>query len=706
MYGMNKAIVVFFAACLLFLVNKAYCQWVHTGVPTGGSVISIAAKGDNVYAGTETGGVFLLKINKTLWIPVNTGLTNKTITALSINGGAVFAGTAGGGVFFSTNNGESWAAINSGLSNMAITALASEGNNIFAGSKTGVFYSANNGSSWIAVNTGLSNTNVTALAINQNAVFAGTGGGVFRSTNNGASWTAVNTGLANENVLSLASSDSTIFAGTDGCGLFFSSNNGASWSTIYNVNNPTGCRVDCIAVNKNHVFAGVYPFGVWESVTSNNGVSWTSQNVWNHRSIKSLAVSGTVIFAGDEEMVFQSTDNGTFWAMAGLADSNVTSLTTVNDTNIFAGTAENGIFLSQDNGTTWFEANTGLDNKFIRALTTKGSKVFAGTKNGLFVSANHGSSWDPINKGLTNSNIRALGTSDNGIFAGTDSGLFFSGNDGGSWVSADPGPKNPIDAIASKGNTVFVGSVEYAGLYVSSDNGRSWTNSYFGIEAPLGVYALASSGTNILAGTNISGPQYWYEGKVVIPGGGGIFLSENNGGSWSGWAPANARKISAFATKGNIVFAGTNVNLFSSENNGSTWTQVFFKWESLNIAAITFGKNCIFIGAVQKGIYCVPLSQMLPIMPGIHSDSPRQTALQVRCFHANVLLNYRVPSRCLVHIGIYALSGKRIAIIEQGEKGPGEHVVTFNSENVPNGIYTCRLLAGSFQTSGLLRIIK
>ena len=47
----------------------------------------------NIFAGTNSGGIFLSTNNGTNWVPVNTGLTNFNIHALTISGSNLFAGT-------------------------------------------------------------------------------------------------------------------------------------------------------------------------------------------------------------------------------------------------------------------------------------------------------------------------------------------------------------------------------------------------------------------------------------------------------------------------------------------------------------------------------------------------------------------------------------------------------------------------------------
>ncbi|MBM4162119.1 MAG: hypothetical protein FJ217_13610 [Ignavibacteria bacterium] len=94
-------------------------------------------------------------------------------------------------------------------------------------------------------------------------------------------------------------------------------------------------------------------------------------------------------------------------------------------------------------------------------------------------------------------------------------------------------------AVSASGN-VFAGT-RGGGVFLSTDNGTSWTQVNTGL-TNTSVWALAVGGTNLFAGTL----------------GGGVFLSTDNGTSWSA---ANTgltnTTVMAFAVSGLNLFAGT-----------------------------------------------------------------------------------------------------------------------------------------------------
>jgi photosystem II stability/assembly factor-like uncharacterized protein len=92
------------------------------------------------------------------------------VNTLASSGWTVFAGTDSGGVFLTTNSGANWTAVNNGIDttvrSLAIgPASGGSGINLFAGTEDGVLVSTNSGTTWAGVNTGLSFTDVRTLAL-------------------------------------------------------------------------------------------------------------------------------------------------------------------------------------------------------------------------------------------------------------------------------------------------------------------------------------------------------------------------------------------------------------------------------------------------------------------------------------------------------------------------------------------------------------
>ena len=218
-----------------------------------------------------------------------------------------------------------------------------------------------------------------------------------------------------------------------------------------------------------------------------------------------LAISGTNLFAGTDEGVFRSTNNGTSWTAVNTGlPTTVVSALAISDTNLFAGTYGSGVFRSTNNGTSWNAVNTGLTNTNVRVLAISGTNLFAGTDGGVFLSTNNGTSWTAASTGLTNTVVWSLAVSGTNLFAGTwGGGVFLSTNGGTSWTAASTGLTNSyVRALAVSGTNLFAGTT--GGVFLSTNNGTSWTAASTGLTNSY-VRALAVSGTNLFAGTTGGG---------------------------------------------------------------------------------------------------------------------------------------------------------------------------------------------------------
>jgi photosystem II stability/assembly factor-like uncharacterized protein len=158
------------------------------------------------------------------------------------------------------------------------------------------------------------------------------------------------------------------------------------------------------------------------------------------------------------------------------------------------------------------------------------------------------------------------------------------------WVQTNgPGGGN-VACFAVSGPNLFAGT-ENGGVYLSTDNGTSWTEVNDGLTQPY-VYALAVSGTNLFAGTN----------------GGGVFLSTNNGTSWTevnNGLPTDARAVQALAVSGTNLFAGNYTGVFLSTNNGTSWTEVNngLPTDARYVLALAVSGTNLFAGTSDGGVF-------------------------------------------------------------------------------------------------------
>jgi photosystem II stability/assembly factor-like uncharacterized protein len=274
-----------------------------------------------------------------------------------------------------------------------------------------------------------------------------------------------------------------------------------------------------------------------------------------------VVANNSTVFAGTNTGAYRSTDNGVSWEQI---NSNFTWCFAARGADIVASTPT-GVMLSMDNGNTWKDVAPPFPAYFVTAVALIDTNIFAGTlQDGVFRSTYHGTSWTPVDSGLVDFQylIVALTASGTKLFACTASGLCLSTDMGNSWSTlAGTGisPSQLVNCVTVNGSTIFVGT--HGGMLRSTDSGTSWQDDNYGItNDPSGnrasIISVAVSHSYTFAGTSD-----------------GVFLSTDNGGIWTAASVGlpDPRDVWSVAANDSTVFAGTENGVYVSTNNGTSW---------------------------------------------------------------------------------------------------------------------------------------
>ena len=405
-----------------------------------------------------------------------------------------------------------------------VMSVEKSGAYLFAGVKGGVMVTTNNGNIW---KKSLQVDSAFALKYNGSNLYAGTESGFYLSTNNGVSWTQSNAGLTNTTILSFAVNGTSLFAGTRG-GVFISTNNGTSWSS------------------------------------SNIGMPSTSVNAF--------LIDGINFFAGTNQGVYRSTNNGLTWnAMnTGMTAGEIATSFAINGTNIFVGVYNylaHEIYLTTNDGISWTNVDIGGPITFAGPtfVSKIGTKIFAGSTYGIYESIDNGTTWTPNNNSFLHA-IKTFFSDGANLYDGGTGGLNVTTDFGNSWDCIGLGYANCVNALASNGTKIFAASSN--GIYFTSDGGNNWEKSLFPSvdnSIPREFNAIAVNGSNVFASTDNNYP--------LVPS---LFRSVDNGINWeeimSNSFTPNDTVITAIGIWASKVFIGAVTGLYSSLDNGNSWT--------------------------------------------------------------------------------------------------------------------------------------
>jgi hypothetical protein len=461
--------------------------------------------------------------------------------------------------------------------------------------------------------------------------------------------------------------------------------------------------VACLAVSGTNLFVGTGgSSGVFRS--TDYGTSWTAVNRglrWRHvdgsyyGADRSFAVIGTTLFAGGLDGVYLSTNDGTIWTAAnqGLPENLYDTAAAapviclaVSGTNLFAGTEDYGVFLSTNNGTSWTAVNEGLPASTyaplmfasIQCLAVSGMNLFAGTAyRGIYRSTNSGASWTAVSEGLHTD------PHDNTIYM-------------------------PVQCLVTSGTNLFAGAswgTGSGGVFCSANNGTNWTCvSYAFPYTP--INALAVTGTNLLAGCG--------GGQVGMHrvGGPGVFLSTNNGTSWTavneGLPGFSSEDTAHYPGIAGLVVSGAYLFATTELERGFYGWGIFRRPLTDMITSAQSSSSPLPVAFTLYQNYPNPFNPSTSIKYTIGGVSPVSANGGDRDSRSALQADRRGQGLGArdVSLIVYDVLGRQVEVLVNEKRAAGYYQDTFDGSGLASGVYICRLTAGLFVQSRTMLLIK
>ncbi len=321
--------------------------------------------------------------------------------------------------------------------------------------------------------------------------------------------------------------------------------------------------------------------GILLAFPQSSAAQWEQARGLDRPSVGALLVSGPKLYAGTAGSgIFLSEDDGMSWRMiskgiaftpnAGMSmPPRITSLA-VAGTWLFAGTEYRGVYRTNDDGASWQLVTRGfsLEELFrelgappeiwISCFAVIGSKLYAGqTDFGVFELSDQGESWRPAAEGM---------------------------------------PEEPcVISLAARGNDLFAGT-ELAGVYVLAASAKKWKKLPLKLPAGTHVHVLLAHGTDLLAGTDA-----------------GLFRTSDGGKSWRQLRQGLPEEgtVVALAASGGLLFAGCREDgIFLSTDLGDTWRPLNDGLMDMNVRSLATGRTYLFAGTEDLGVWRLPLAEL------------------------------------------------------------------------------------------------
>lgn len=715
----------------------------------GGEMTSIAIDPVDpltVYVGTRDAGVFKTIDGGQTWLPARNGLTFYPIRSLVIDpadANILYAGTGNDGIWKSTDGGASWFkssnGLYEGLSIFNIIINPKNTNIIYAGLGGGIGYGCGNiyksvdsGANWERKDSGIppygddytegAIFSLTIDPIQDSLVYAGTNmNGVFKSIDSGENWTALNDSIPDGetvNALAIDPYHSNRLSAIIG-GEYYIYNN--YWQKINEGIYFTNCGLftDYLYFHPTDPSI-IYSAGSMFTKSIDGGKNWTQYLGWND--------SGKI-----PEIAFHPSTPGTIYA----ASAPLWEYT-------------GGVYKSIDQGENWTLCEEGIKAAVIKSVTfdpQNSDYIYAGDNNGhIYRSENGGSSWyDTYTEGSGIDDIVVDPQNSQVIYAVDGSDLYYSSDRGESFNIIDSVESANCITIASNASSpIYAGCHFGNGIYKSSDGGQTWiqkNNSLptFGSDiCPILSIAIDPNDTSIVW----TGTQY----------GGGIVKTTNGGDLWQVMGLTNENLVNAIAVdpdNSQHIIAGAGYSsgkIYTSDNGGADWQErvsdisfvmdiKFDPYNSQLVYAATEGygvlrsfdggenwqtysngiyypvlyslavarkdSTLLLAGSYGSGLYWIyPSSIPDAVEDDLSKDYyPKTPYLEQNYpnpFNPITSINYHLSAFSYVMVDVYDILGRKVAVLVNEKKKPGNYKVMFNGNKLASGIYYYQIKTGSF----------
>ncbi len=464
-------------------------------------VYAIRTRDDTVFAATTRYGIVRTTNNGDTWKQGSTDSLVGDIEALCVNKTHIYVGSgASGRISVSGDNGKTWTTKSVADEMDGIEAIVDCGKHVWAMfNSSRVFRTSDAGRNWTELHPSILLDTPAAVCRFGDTLLLGTASGIFLSTDEGVTWSDCAYKQVGD-VKSLFHSGDKWFAGTRSKGVYVTSDHGNSWTPKNN--GLYGHIVESIALLQDRFIVGTKTDGLYS--TADNGGSWKKEKALNAVDVSALGVYDSIIYAGTENGLFRSTNNGKTWtALHGNVDFyGQVSCIFKDSTGIYFG-SDWGLFRSSDEGLNWTEIANDKMLGLGSILRLDGMLFRASNGGHASSSSDNGKTWNTLvidTLATQMKYIQCFHARKGRLFAGTGGGIYCSNDHGKSWVNKNNGiPDVGILCIQSDARIMYASSTTPKVFY-SSDEGESWHE--MGVDPDVfEVWMIFPGPTDLYAGT-------------------------------------------------------------------------------------------------------------------------------------------------------------------------------------------------------------
>jgi hypothetical protein len=266
---------------------------------------------------------------------------------------------------------------------------------------------------------------------------------------------------------------------------------------------------------------------------------------------------------------------------------------------------------------------------------------------------------------------------------------------------------------------VFTDSYDVLLIKTDAQGDTLWTRTYGNADDYGRSINFTSDGGYIIAG------ESWFmEGHLYLIRtnslGDTLWTRQYNGGYHSWGYSAQQTLDGGFIAVGWASSAGNNWDIYvvkTDANGDSTWTRRIgghFREEGHWIQQTRDG-NYILTGFTQpdsgadSDIWLVCLGGETLAVGDFTNQQPGEFELNAAYpnpFNSSTVISYEVPTTSLVNISIYNILGQSVATLVNKSVNPGSYSVVWNAEDIPSGVYFCKMEGNGFERVRKIVLLK
>jgi hypothetical protein len=168
--------------------------------------------------------------------------------------------------------------------------------------------------------------------------------------------------------------------------------------------------------------------------------------------------------------------------------------------------------------------------------------------------------------------------------------------------------------------------------------------------------------------------------------------------------------VRTFAASGMNLFAGTYGNgVFLSTNNGTSWTAVNTGLANTLVYALAVSGTNLFAGIDSSGVWKRPLSEMITSVERLLTDLPTHFSLEQNYpnpFNPATTISFRLPSASFVSLKVFDVLGREVSILLVDELSAGTYTHQWNATGLASGVYVYRLQTDRFSETRKLVLLR